>query len=227
MSRKDAFVKEHLDTLLLRDPVVGNVFRDEKGIALKRENPIYQERFKKLEDAIGTAYETKATELPAGKENFFQKYVAKPLRVAAAGAYGLGTYMFFALPGPAGFGFTGLGAVGSGLADLIDYTSYCKQGQLKGGLLQHTLLIGESVLEKAIGYFPGGGILDLYRSKSKFTGKITSGFKTVVADTLAYAKYLFLGKEGTEKKDGRKTVPLRLVKDSPESESAEPEAVAA
>ncbi len=217
MSLLQTFVKDNLETLIAQDKDIQRQFSNEQGQPLDPKSSVYQVRKSMLEESLNKAYDSRLK--PYDKRTLLQRYVATPLRYLAGAGYIAGTALFFGLPGPAGFGFTGLGALSSTLADVIDSYSYVKHDQMKGRRVLE--ILGENLIEKPLAYLPiGTGLLDMYRGSRKFKSKINKDLQPVVQDALSYAKGLFLNRVNTKIEDGRTIVPLRLLRDEQYTPSA-------
>ena len=209
MSRLKEFVTGSLDTLIAQDKDIQRHFLNEQGQPLDPKGSVYQVRKSMLEEALGKAYDSKLKAYD--KRTFLQRYVATPLRYLAGAGYAAGTALFLTVPGPAGFGLTGAGALAGILADAIDSYSYVKHGQIKGtGVLG---VVAEDLVTKPLAYLPiGTGLLDIYRGRRKFDSKIMKHLQPQIQDALSYAKGLFLDRVYTATQD-RKVIPLRALRD--------------
>lgn len=217
MSLLHKFVTGNLETLIAGDKDIQRQFSNEQGQPLDPKSSVYQVRKSMLEKALQEAYDSRLK--PYDKRTFLQKYVATPLRYLAGAGYIAGTALFLGLPGPVGFGFTGLGVLSSTLADFIDSYSYIKHKQMKG---RHVLsILGENLIEKPLAYLPmGTGLLDMYRGRRKFESKILKNAQPAIQDALSYAKGLFLDRVHAGEKDDRTIVPLRALRDERYTPSA-------
>ncbi len=210
MSRQSTFVQKHLDDLIRNDPDIQRYFTQEDGKPLPSDSTLYQQRRNQLEQTLQHAYDTHGERY--NKRSFLQKYIATPLRYISGGLYAAGTALFIGLPGPAGFGLTGLGALSSTLADVIDSYTYVKQGQLKKGRVLE--IAGEDLITKPLAYLPiGTGLLDLYRGRRKFDEKMEKDMKTDVYAILSYAKQTFLDHAKPTEEPGR-IIPISAFRDS-------------
>ena len=210
MSRLKEFVTGSLDTLIAEDKDIQRHFSNEQGQPLDPKGSVYQTRKSMLEAALTQAYDSKLK--PYDKKTFLQKYVATPLRYLAGAGYVAGTALFFGLPGPVGFGFTGAGVVASSLADAIDSYAYVRHGQMKGRRILE--ILGEDVFEKPLAYLPiGTGLLDMYRGRRKFEAKLFKDAQPALHDALSYAKGLFLDRVATRTEDDRTIIPISAFRD--------------
>lgn len=211
MSKRNEFVKEHLDDLIRNDEVVSHYFQDENGRLLEKDSPLFRERAGLLEESLEKSYDIDLKK--HDHRTIAQTFVARPLRYLAAGLYVFGTAAFIGLPGPAGFGLAGAGAGASSIADAIDSHAYVSHDQLSKG--QIAASAGEGVAEKVLGYFPiGTGLLDVYRGNRKFENKVNANREPKLEYALTYAKTNFIRKLKLEDDDnGRRIIPISEFRD--------------
>jgi len=204
---RERFVEKGLEYITRDDGSYSHFFKDQDGGRLSDD--IYRERRSMLEEALGEAYEHRAREkLKPG----FSNYLATGLRALAGANYAAGTALFLTMPGPVGFGFTGIGAGVSLLADAIDSHYYHKKGLIKGGSLTDARIATESVAEKGLGYLPiGTGLVDLYRGRRKFKNAAMANI-IKDEDVVSYAISKFASKL-YQREGGEKMIPLSALRD--------------
>lgn len=211
---REGFIKKGLEYITDKDSSYAHFFRNNNGEKLPEQD--YRKRVSILEDSLNKAYDNKTKEKLKPKPI---QYLATGLRGAALGGYGIGSALFLTGSGPVGFGFTGLSAGASYLADMIDSHYYHKSGLIKGFSKEDAKVTAEAITTKGLGYLPiGTGLIDIYRGRRKFReAALRNIFKN--EDVMNYVISDFANKLHKEK-GIQKIIPKSALKDQRYKESS-------
>ncbi len=217
MKRKE-FVEKGLESLVRKkeNVRVARAFYDGEGRPFASDSAEYIERRDLLTRKLEKAYDDQLG--PYEKRSILQRYVGEPLRWLSRGLYAYGAVGWLADPS-GGFLTSLAGSVPGVLADLIDYHSYVKSGQISKGQGRVALLEGlaEKYAPVPIGgaisplaYLPGMGAIDWIRGRRKFEEKRKKYLQPKYDSAVHSAAYSFL--DDVEKEEAvREGKPARII----------------